>query len=488
MNRNEKIQLIKLLRSKKKRELQKSYYDFFLEAWPQIRPNDILVDNWHIRYLCDLLQKEVERIGHRKHKDKDIIINICPRSTKSLIFSVMLTPWAWTNYPYLKIINTSHSRELSTEHCMLSKILIESDWYQGLFSGCFTLSKDQNTKTYFANDKTGERRALSVESKVSGKGANIIIGDDLVDPKEALSKVKRASGIFHWQDQISSRLDNKDVDLKILVEQRTHREDVSGHELEKRPEDYNHIKIPVKLDENSMPKPAILAENYENKLFDPVRLSLKTIERTKKEMTEQGFTSQYMQNPMVEGGNMVKKSWFRFYRSVPDSCTWSMSVDATFKKTETSDHVAIGVWAKRDANRYLADVINERMGFLETIEMILQLKLKYPNVNKVLIEDKANGSAIIDTLKNKISGIIPVNPGSRDKIERLNAVLPIIQAGNIHLPLPKDAPWVGSYIEQMTIFPNTDEDDMVDMTSQYLEDTGKAEDYITSLRKMLGKE
>jgi len=82
-----------------RRECEESYYQFFLNAWGVLEPHTSLVKNWHIEYLCDALQKEIERIAASKPKTKDLNLNIPPRSAKSYITSIMLCPWAWTKYP-----------------------------------------------------------------------------------------------------------------------------------------------------------------------------------------------------------------------------------------------------------------------------------------------------------------------------------------------------------------------------------------------------
>ena len=127
-----------------------------------------------------------------------------------------------------------------------------------------------------------------------------------------------------------------------------------------------------------------------------------------------------------------------------------MSVDAAFKDTKTSDFVAIGIWGKTGSNVYLEDVVNERLDFVRTVEVIRNLKAKYPDVSMILIEDKANGSAIISTLQREIMGIVPVEPLG-NKESRAYAIQPFIMAGNVHLPRGK--PWVDDYLDQMTRFP-----------------------------------
>ncbi len=190
------------LRKEIERRRCQSYYQFFKRAWREIEPNYPFVDNWHIKYICDILEAEARRIAERKPKTKDYIFNICPRSSKSSVISIFYCPWAWTLFPHLKFLGSSHSNGLSLEHSTLARDLIQTDWYQENWGHVFQLSGDQNVKGFFANDKRGRRVAVSVGAKIAGKGADIITGDDLLDIEEAnsLADIQKANN--HWNNAI----------------------------------------------------------------------------------------------------------------------------------------------------------------------------------------------------------------------------------------------------------------------------------------------
>ena len=133
-------------------------YEFTKAFWHEV-VKDPFIDNWHIKFLCDRIQEEVERIAERIPKTKDLIVNISPRSLKSYIFSIMLCPWSWTKYPSLKFINSSYSHQLSTDHCLKGRRLIQSAWYQMHWGHQFELTGDQNAKSFYENDKGKARRA-----------------------------------------------------------------------------------------------------------------------------------------------------------------------------------------------------------------------------------------------------------------------------------------------------------------------------------------
>jgi predicted phage terminase large subunit-like protein len=193
----------------------------------------------------------------------------------------------------------------------------------------------------------------------------------------------------------------------------------------------------------------------------------------------------YQQRPVLEGGNIFKVSQVNYY--LPDAATatklgldhddsiailpklekeWS-SWDLTFTDKDTSDFVAGQTWGKSQSNFYLLDRVHARMDFNKQLRAIQAMHIRRPNAKAIYIEDKANGSAIINTIRQQISGIIPVVPKG-DKVTRANVVVPFFEAGNVYLPHPKWQPWVREMLDEWTGFPNMEHDDEVDSMDQAL--------------------
>ena len=170
--------------------------------------------------------------------------------------------------------------------------------------------------------------------------------------------------------------------------------------------------------------------------------------------------------PTAIEGNMFKNEWFRYYSELPEQMDeYLQSWDCTFKDTQTSDYVVGQVWARKGSYKYLVYQIRKRMDFVETMQEIITTAHMYPKAYRKLIEDKANGSAIITTLRGKIEGIIPITP-KESKEARASAITPMFEAGEVFIP--QNAPWIGEYIEEMKAFPTGKNDDQVDGTSQAL--------------------
>jgi predicted phage terminase large subunit-like protein len=143
------------------------------------------------------------------------------------------------------------------------------------------------------------------------------------------------------------------------------------------------------------------------------------------------------------------------------------SWDCAFKDLQTSDYVVGQVWGRLRSAFLLLDQVRSRMDCPATVGAVREISARWPGTVAKLIEDKANGSAVIQMLSNEISGILPVNP-SGGKIARAAAVSPLIEAGNVYLPHPVYAPWVTDFIEECAAFPNGAHDDQVDAMTQAL--------------------
>jgi predicted phage terminase large subunit-like protein len=165
---------------------------------------------------------------------------------------------------------------------------------------------------------------------------------------------------------------------------------------------------------------------------------------------------------------MVKRHWWKFYNTLPQNLEWQLqSWDCSFKDSDGTDYVVGQVWGVKDADIYLLDQVRDRMDFPVTIQAIENMTKKWPQATMKLIEDKANGPAVISMMRHKIGGLIPVEPrGSKEA--RASAVSPLIEAGNVYLPSPAIAPWVNDFIEECSAFPNGANDDQVDAMSQAL--------------------
>lgn len=208
----------------------------------------------------------------------------------------------------------------------------------------------------------------------------------------------------------------------------------------------------------------------------PGRVPEPTVRALEELLGEIGTAGQLQQRPIPRGGGIVRDEHFRRYRFADIQGTAdapkffdfiALSTDAAFKDQATSSYVVIQAWGKRAANSYLLDQMRERMSFTKTITNLLAMRDRYPDANATLIEDKANGPAIIDSLRNKVPGIIPVEPlGSKEA--RAEAAAPTIQAGNIWVPHEDECRWTKAFIAEWLSVPTGAFWDQVDASGQYI--------------------
>ncbi len=189
------------------------------------------------------------------------------------------------------------------------------------------------------------------------------------------------------------------------------------------------------------------------------------LEQAKKDLGSYGFAGQHQQDPSPRAGGIIKRAWIKYYKELPDKLDEKIIVaDLTYKDAKSSDFTVIEVWGRKGSSLYLIDQIRDRMGFPAQVQAIKSMAVRHTDAIAKIIEEAANGAAVIQTLQDEIMGIVPFKPQTA-KDARLSAVSPIYEAGNVFYPDPTIAPWIGTNIEELVSFPNAAHDDTVDCAS-----------------------
>lgn len=266
----------KLNVSKAKAELcRRSLYEFVQEFWDVIIPEDP-VWNWHIKYICDEVQEAIVRVCRlperpaifdgvrflmpkkpREKKEYDLLVNVPPGSLKSTIITVMAPAWAWTIDQTLRVISASYSGDLSQDHAVRSRDIIQSDKYK-LYFPEVEIRADQNNKNNYKNTQNGERYATSVGGTVMGIHAHLIIIDDPLNTKQSISEADLPAAAAFVNTTLSTRKVDKAVTLTIMVMQRLNELDPAGVWLRQRDQEgrkIKHICLPVRLSPKVYPPP-----------------------------------------------------------------------------------------------------------------------------------------------------------------------------------------------------------------------------------------
>ena len=252
--------------------LKNSYYDFFKFFWSTLN-HEKLVDNWHIKYLCDELQSVAERVFKREKKEHDLIINIPPSMSKTSIVNIFFPLWCWINDYSLQFISVSYSYQLSINISERCRDVMRSDLFKKYFYDV-KIKEDSDTKQLFRvvkdNQVGGFRYATSVGGTISGIHGHFILLDDPVNAVDALSDTM-IRNTNDWLDNVifSRKVDN-DVSVVILVMQRLHENDPTGYMLSKNADKIEHICLPAEIDDKNLPKPLELKKYYKNNLLDEI--------------------------------------------------------------------------------------------------------------------------------------------------------------------------------------------------------------------------
>lgn len=465
LSKTEKIELLRLLEAESYDLAEKSLSRFVIDAWEVLEPKNAYLHNWHI----GLITEHLEAVS--RGEQKRLIINIPPRYMKSLCVSVMWPVWSWIARPESRWIFASYSQSLATKHSVDRRQLIQSPYYQNRWGKLFSLTDDQNLKTEFMNTRRGHMIATSVGGTATGKGGDIIVVDDPHNPLEASSDVLRRKAIDFFDQTLTTRLDNKKDGAIVVVMQRLHEEDLTGHLLEQG--DWTHLCVPALAESRTIYNFPVSGKTKiysDGEILFPKREDVADIERQKRALGSIAFAAQYQQRPTPSEGAIIQKSWFKFYSETPARFDEIMqSWDMSFKDSENSDYVVGQVWGRVGANKYLLAQVRKKMAFPDTVRAFKLMTSQWQRGFRKLVEDKANGSAIISTLKDSIPGIIAVNP-TESKLARLSAVCPQIEAGNVFLPDPKANPWVDAFIDEALRFPRGKHDDQVDAMTMALND------------------
>lgn len=465
MNLNES-DILKLARAVQADECRQSFYYFLQTFWGVIIP-EVPVFNWHIKYLCDELQKLSYYIVNRMPKPYDIIINIPPGSTKSTIVTIMWHPWLWTQDARLRVISNSYSGDLSLEHASKSKDIITSDLYRLLFPEVM-IRHDKSGKGSYENIKGGARYSTSTGGTITGKHAHIILNDDPVNPKQAESDSLRLQANEHTKTLSSRKVDKKNTPM-VTIMQRLHDDDVTGYLLKKKGDKIRHICLPAEVSDRV--NPPELKERYIDGLLDPVRIDREVIAEAKIDLGSRQFAGQYEQAPSVEGGNIVKADWFGHislsqFLAIRGSAPIHFFLDTAYdEKKQKTDNDPSGILAGCRIQNYLF-IYHAQKVFKEFPELMRFIPdyvkaHNYDSRSTIRIEPKANGISVIQAVRKYTKLNVTRTPAPTDSKEvRLHAVSPKIECGRVILV---EGDWNEEFVEEVSQFPAKTHDEYVDI-------------------------
>ena len=434
------------------------------------------IDTHFHKFLANKIQSFVETPTGNPY---DILVLSCPpQHGKSLTVTETFPSWFVGKYPDKRCIIACYNDDFAGKFGRRNKSKID-EVGQFVFGIKLNKSSDRDMEI---EEHDGGIITRGIMAGITGNAGDLIIIDDPVKNRlEADSSTYRERLWEEWENSIMTRTQ---AGTKIVIIQtRWHEDDLAGRVIAN--ENFVEVvNIPVEAEEND-----ILGRNVGDALCPEIGKGNKWLQDFKQRYTDgkRAWNALYMGRPTSAEGNVFKREWWQYYEKLPDNIPLiGISVDATFKDSDTSDFVAIEVWGKLNGDYYLIDLIKRRMDFPETLKAIRYMANKYPNKHSILVEDKANGSAIISMLRHEIGGIIPITP-KESKIGRANAITGIVESGNVYLP--RYADFTGEFVEEFASFPNGVNDDLVDACTQFINHFKfRQADYVEDKRTQFDKD
>lgn len=440
--------------------LRLDFQSFAHKSFVELNPGATWEPNWHIDAICHHLEQV--RLGRITR----LVINMPPRSLKSHIGSVAFPAYCLARYPTLKFICASYSQELAAKHASDFRRVLDSDWYGRVFGRGVPF---KNTENEVQTQEGGFRFATSVGGTLTGRGGDIILIDDPLSAAEAYSKSSRERVNSWFSTTLLSRLDDKKTGAIIVIMQRLHPEDLTGHLLEEQ--GWTLLCLPaVAPDDQEI---AVGEGQYhlwrKGEVLHEAREPLTILEQIKRQLGADTFNAQYLQAPMPDTGNLLKRSWLQNYEIAPVSQPGDQVVqswDTAMKATDTSDYSVCLTFLVRNKNQYyLTDLYRDRPEFPDLAKLVM-LQAQKAKADAILIEDSASGTSLIQTVRRAgLQGVVAMKP-TADKATRMYGQTPKLEAGSLFIP--KSAPWLAEFLMEYLAFPKGRHDDQVDCLSQFL--------------------
>lgn len=413
---------------------------FAKQAFKVIEPETVLEWEWYLDVYCDTL----ERVYRGELREVDF--NVPPRTLKSKIISIIFPCWVWNKKPSKKFLSASSSFDLANKINIKRRELITSDFYRKYWP--LTLKSDSNTIGRFDNVHNGFMQSVSAGGKVTGEGADYLLSDDLIDVKDAFSKVKREAVCEWYKNAFYNRAQNRTQVVRINVNQRTHPKDVS-HTIK---ENYNFQTLVIQMVKTNKVMGTIPYNDprQEGDLLCPKRYTFQDLAADRKGMGIFGSGAQLQQDPKAPDGGIIKKEQLRWFRSAEKDYYDKQIItgDLNFGDGKNPDYVVFACWGRHNGQKYLIDMIRGRWDYAETKARFKAFCEKHPKALEKYIEAKANGPALVSDFRDEIIGIRSwpekivdekgrekANPlASADKVQRVHLIQPEFAGGEVWFP------------------------------------------------------
>jgi len=464
------VQLLDFDQRKLHAALRKDFPLFIGKVAKSLAPDHPFLMNWHIEALA--WHMELIRMG----KLRRLIINMPPRSLKSIVASVAFPAFSLGHDPSRRIICITYGNDLSIKFANDCRAIINSPWYRAVFRD-MRLSKIKNTETEIVTTRGGFRLATSVGGTLTGRGGDLVIVDDPLKPSDALSDAKREFTNQWFQNTLFSRLDDKRTGAMVIVMQRLHMDDLAGV-LTRASDDWTVLNLGAiaETDESILISDTETHLRMAGEALHPEREPLAVLNKIKADIGSDTFSAQYQQSPVPPGGAMIKKAWIKWFKTLPPR-TYTTRVlqswDTAQKEGPQNDWSVCTTVQIEDGKFYFFDLFRKRMDYPTLKTQALRLAALH-GPTEIIVEDCGVGTALVQELQKMGITIIPNKP-ERDKVARMAVHSAKFEAGQVYLP--EQASWLPDLLAELHAFPYVRYDDQVDSISQALSQDKPPFDY-----------
>ncbi len=407
-----------------------------------------------------LIAEHLDRVV--RGEEKRLMFWMPPRHGKSMEITETFPSYFLGKHPDKRVMEVSYNNDFAKKFGRRNRNKIKS-YGLDLF-GIHLSFENHSVSNWELAGHSGGMISIGLNGAATGEGADLLLIDDPIKNRaDAESVLKRDKLFTEYQATFSTRVHSGGA--IIIVMTRWHEDDICGRLL--NPEfgsidDWTVVKLPAICEDEDDP----LGRKIGEPLWPEHGYDLDWINKKKIAVGSYTFAGLYQQRPAPMDGGILHADKIRFYTALPERFDEIVqSWDCTFKAVDSSDYVAGHIWGRRKADFYLLDRVHQRMGIVDTMKSIRLMHERWPKARAIYIEDKANGSAVIEMMQREIPGIIPVEPEG-GKIVRAQAIAPYVESGNVYLPHMSIAPWSGEVVKEIKLFPNGLHDDDVDAMTQ----------------------
>lgn len=434
--------------------------EFSRWAWAIIEPSTPLIWNWHLDAVCEHLQALVEnRLGVN-----NLALSVPPGSGKSRIVSVMLPAWLWIGKPAWKGIFASGNPRVSLRDSMLTRALIGSPHYRNKFGVGWDVSYDQDAKGLFSNTATGWRMATTSGARTTGDRASSLIVDDPLDAAEAFSKAARQAVTDWWSQAFANRLSDLITGKRVIIAQRLHQEDLIGYVLGTERNFWEHLVIPMEFEPSRRFTTSISwtdPRTEDGELMFPQRFPANIVVQERQRLGISGYAGQMQQRPSAAEGELFRRGCLQLI--APDAlplCTSKIiSLDTAFSEKQTADYSVAVVLGQHERGILIIDIVRGRFAYPQLKAIAVELAAKWKPA-AVLVENKASGQSLIQSLKQETALPVRAVEPDGDKVARAHVVTPTWEARRIFAP--QGAEWLDDFESELYAFPKAPHDDQTD--------------------------